>query len=322
MFDSNKTVNDWIVLTLENVSTINPTVVTLFDIGLNYGGGSTGFTSAAFTFNPSATAVWRITTTTEVKNFSGSFLTMDEVVATFNAYFNDDGGNIFSYSPLVGNTTTLIAFSSSYTFVSVGPNGEAAALFASVASTVVAGTTANISSQSSTVDLNSQTQELAFNPYLLDKVNVYASSLGQANQQFQLIDKRPNGVKRNTFKHPTVNPVQPQFALQNIELNYRPTPTNKLEYTLLANETLTLIFNYKGAPIEEYIKSIPLSESKTPTKMNYYQINNPMIDIVARSNRGKVTISDAVKEFILADREINEEEVFLAFTGSDMTEED
>jgi len=99
--------------------------------------------------------------------------------------------------------------------------------------------------------------------YNLKYVNVFASSIAQANRHFDVIDLKTNGSKRVNPIGDAIKPTQRQNVLYNVEINYKPTPTNYLGYTTSANESVKLIFNY------ERIANIDLLEANSNESYSY-----------------------------------------------------
>jgi hypothetical protein len=311
---------NWIALTLENVSSEHSSVINLFDIGIDYS-GSTKWTSGVVTFVAGNPANWNVRTTeTGTLFFTGNYQTIDDVIDAFNEEFTEDGLGIMSYETVTSTTFRIVAYSTEYNFISVTPNLAPAKVFTSSTSQVASGSTVVVDSESS-ISMNTLTQELVYQPYKLLSVNVYANDIDQANKTFELIDKNRSGKLLKTFSYPTVNPIQNQFALEDVKLEYLPSATNQLRYTLDPSESVRLILKYEHAEelLNEDNQLVLLGSSENTDVMTtrYIQVKNPMIGLVLKQDKAFTPIAKIVGEYVNEEEGMTYEQFYSAFDGND-----
>ena len=239
--DIDKFQDNWIVLDVANTSS-SIVEVQFFDPDKNY--NETTF--QASNLQPTILAATTYTLAYQIKPtpsptlaifLIGSYPTIELLVAALNAEgaFQENGVGIFSYTVNADTTWNLIANSALLeldTFSSAVPlNNQQFISFGTFTS-------------ESTLSLNEITQELVYQPYRLDTVDVFAANVAQANQQFMIKDRSPNGTFYEDVQNPEVSPTQPQPALINISIDYIPSPTNILLYKMNALESVRFIFKY------------------------------------------------------------------------------
>ncbi len=166
--------------------------------------------------------------------------------------------------------------------------------------------------------------ELTNQPYILDTMSVFADTSEQVTQQLTKIKRTPNGTSKTEVEYPKIDPNQFQFVLNNIKLDFTPSPVSKLQYTIKANQTVNLWFYFRK------INTLDMLENKKPllmqkglkesTKINIIKMNkvNPLISLTKPKKR---TIKEIVKSnSTLRDiTQISDEEVFNAFDETDFT---
>jgi len=101
--------------------------------------------------------------------------------------------------------------------------------------------------------------ELSNGYYELDYVNVYANNITQANQRWEVNDKKVSGITRSNENYPTISPMQQQFVVDYVPIKFIPITPNTLKYTLNGLQRVRLIF---------YYKSIALNKEKLPDAHN------------------------------------------------------
>jgi len=119
-------------------------------------------------------------------------------------------------------------------------------------------------------EYNSLSEELNFGSYRLDYVNVYADNIEQANRYFSKTIRNSNGNKRVNIENPTISPVQSQFAVEEVNIDYVVTPTNKLEYTLGAGESVRLIFKYSQSGGRKFKDGAPFNKKVLNKEINKF----------------------------------------------------
>jgi YVTN family beta-propeller protein len=92
--------------------------------------------------------------------------------------------------------------------------------------------------------------ELSNGYYEIDYVNVYANNIEQANQRWEVNDKKVSGVSSSNENYPTISPMQQQFVVDDIPIKYIPITPNTLRYTLNGLQSVRLIFHYKTIALD------------------------------------------------------------------------
>jgi len=346
MIDNGLIAKDWIVLKLENTNTSFSDTIPLFDLGTNYN-PTTQYTATIIPFVPSALSTWIVTTSTSSSIFSGNYQTMDDVVDAMNLVYQENGRGVFSHDLNITGDVILVANSLTITFLTVKPNGIPIVPFVAKSTRAIAGTTIAIESTIN-ISVNELVQELTQQSYLLFGSNIYANSLAQANQEYNLTLRAPNGKQKEDFIYPAIVPMQKQFALENIEMCYTPSPTNSLNYTLLPSESVTLFFKYSGGSNDKYKEIIrwyaenrsKLCSGELYRDPRYSQLNqepttriknkiemsskrtNPVHELLYKHRPELRNVKNSVTKYIDPDRVIEDEEVYNAFLGTDYREED
>jgi len=197
--------------------------------------------------------------------------------------------------------------------------------------TVISGTTIAVSSDNLTY--SELLQELVNQPYFFDSMSVYANTNEQATEIVTKVKKTQAGESYQELSFPKIDPKQFQPVIEGIELNYSPSPINKLKYTVKGGQSLSLWFYYRHRPIislknKKVIdidsKDINQNESKPEVKiMNVKKsIYAPMFLLVNKNVAKKKSIKDLIKsKSKLRDiTQISENEVFKAFDDTDFKE--
>jgi hypothetical protein len=243
--------DNWIVLDVTNDSNaINE--ITLLDPNQDY--SRTTFTGSNLLFTIFFLSSWfiryrNVGSTVEFVwiSPSGSYPTIDSVVTMLNAQpiWQEGGDGIWSYTINSDGSWNLIGNSSLKVPLNVGQN-----LIPTGADFVSSGTFVS----ESPLSMTEITQELTYQPYKIDTIDVFASNVAQANQQFSVGTRSPNGTQYRDVKNPAVNPIQPQSALIDIQLGFEPSPTNILLYKMNPLESVRLILKYSHIGLDEVSK--------------------------------------------------------------------
>jgi regulator of extracellular matrix RemA (YlzA/DUF370 family) len=167
--------------------------------------------------------------------------------------------------------------------------------------------------------------ELTNQPYILDKMSVYADTSEQVTQKLTKIKRTSNGISKTEVEYPKLNPNQFQFVLENIKLDFIPSPISKLQYRVKANQTVNLWFYYRNIDAttmltenkKELLLETPINKNIKQSSMRIEK-TNPLISIIKPKKR---TIKEIVKSNSkLRDiTQISDEEVFNAFDETDFT---
>jgi len=297
-------VRDWAVLTLVNEDANFASSVDLFSPTINYS-GSTQYTASTVKYLAGS---WRITTSAGTTNFTGTYDNIQEVIDAFNAVFQENGSGVFTYEQVGPTTFDIIAYSRDYVFVNVRNPAPTTVAFTSAASDVVGGSTITVSSESQ-ITMNELSQEFAYQPYLFLGLNIYADNVAQANKVIQLKTREQSGHKFKRFEYPAVTPQNNQFVVDNVALNYFPTPLNMLNYTMNAGETVRIIISFTGGDVSEIYKvkkaldedravwdgdklriapegvaQGPLLTNKNSIDMRLAHATNPMMGLIMKHN--------------------------------------
>jgi len=196
---------------------------------------------------------------------------------------------------------------------------------------VIANSTVSI--QTNGVSYSELCNELQQQPYIIESCNVYANSQAQSSEQFKKISKTPMGNVSTDFNMPRLDPMQNQFAIENIDLKFTPSPLNKLEYTIKGGQSVRMFFIYNNIniipvpkelnpiiPVPKELNPIIKSATKTIYPMIFLKtISNPLFELTRIKNEKNESIKDVVSNQITL-REITDEEVFNSFEGSDFND--
>lgn len=243
------------------------------------------------------------------------------VQLTANTYFinvSNAGGTTFT--SMVNDTTSNFYFYSTYEALNSTPIGIVT---------------------DNGIDYNELCSEVQNQPYIFDSVAVFANSIDQLTKTFKIVNREPDGHKITELAMPVADPMQTQFVLYGINVEFSPSPTNSLRYTLLGGESVKLWFFYRNIDqvevdsntkyekeflvyntnnIMEMAKPASL-KNNTMKKNTFYIVSNPMFDLAKpKFDLKKITIKDKVSKHVES-KEISNEEVYNAFSGSDFFEE-
>jgi hypothetical protein len=351
MLGENTNVKNWIVLTLQNVDANNDSYIDLFTLDADYS-GTTQYLAQNVAWAQPKNPIWKLQVDGNSVQYAQDPATIADLVALFNADYQENGSGVFSFVDNLDGTFDLVAYSNDYVFTSITNPLLASTLFVASSSPATGGSSVVVTSDSS-ISMNDITQELLFQPYLLLAVNVYANTMAQTNNELQLRDYEMNGTLRKTFQNPAVVPSQAQFALENIELNYIPDPTNKLRYKVDAGETVKMIFKYYGGSVLQ-IKEIQkdskrykgllesgdllstslydsydernnetVMQAVTPKikRMHYTVTSNPMMLLIVKHNPEiRPLVADLLHVHINNEHDVTKEEVENGFLDTDFKE--
>jgi hypothetical protein len=170
--------------------------------------------------------------------------------------------------------------------------------------------------------------ELTNQPYIFDEMSVFANSSSQSTQIVQKIKKTQSGESFESLESPKLDPIQIQFVINKIKLDFIPSPINKLRYTVKANESVSLWFFYRTKSLFNYKPK--LENIIVPEVVNNNEVSNinivkmkkqievPMVSLVQKNIKRK-----SIKEIVKSKSklrnitQISETEVFGAFDDSD-----
>jgi len=184
---------------------------------------------------------------------------------------------------------------------------------------VITGSTVSV--QTNGVSYPEICNELQQQSYIIESCNVYANSQSQSSEQFNKISKTPMGNVSTDLNVPRLDPMQNQFAIENIDLKFTPSPLNKLEYTIKGGESVRMFFIYNNIiPVPKELNPIIKIETKKIYPMIFLKpISNPLFELTRIKNKKNESIKDVVSNQITL-REITDEEVFNSFDGLDFNE--
>lgn len=124
--------------------------------------------------------------------------------------------------------------------------------------------------------------ELSNGYYEIDYVNVYANNVAQANQRWEVNNKRPSGFEYSDEDFPAIIPMQDQFVVEKVPIHFFPTTPNTLKYKLNGLQNVRLIFHYKQIGLTH--KNMPNVElidlNINPPAKPIIIISNPIIYLV------------------------------------------
>lgn len=243
---------NWIVLDLQNLNNVDSTV-NLFNPTIDYSGT---FRQRSINLLAFQSGQWIVRAS---KN-GGGLITyiFDEVtdladlISKLNETFTYNGVGVFTYDEVAGKFY-LEAYVdlAVWDFFNVSPPfPQPTSLFADSSTTAATGSSVQVTSESN-VTMNEITQEVAFQAYKMNSVNIYADNINQANNDMTVGTRTSAGVQYRDIKYPAINPIQRQFALENVELGFIPSVTNKLLYKVDANQRVRLIFKYSKVTLGE-----------------------------------------------------------------------
>lgn len=280
---------NWIVLDLHNLGSADSTV-SLFNPTINYNGTFRQRSTNLLSF---AAGTWSVTASKEggaLQTYSFSDVTSFEaLLSSLNDFFTVNGAGVFTYETAPASKFYLDAYVdlAIWDFQKVSPPiPQPSSLFTDSVTTAATSSSVSVISESN-VTMNEITQELAFQSYRLKSVNIYADNISQANNDMTVGTRTSAGVQYRDIKYPVINPVQRQFALENVYLGYTPNVTNRLLYKVNGNQRVRLIFKYITVKIEEVQEADVLSvngfeEVLLPPKKEKERL--PLILLLVQSN--------------------------------------
>lgn len=120
------------------------------------------------------------------------------------------------------------------------------------------------------------------NPYRFTKLYISTTSLQQANQPLTINYTYPDGRLNTDLNFPAIDPLQKQFVIPSFDLDMVANGQTNLQYTILANSTVTMIFTYEQAyngydfEVEKELFKEVVESNKT---LKISRKNNPLIDM-------------------------------------------
>ena len=327
----NGIVNNWIVLTLNNINATTPTTVTLFKSPANSANASAvssgqmvqGITIVDF---PGSFKVWYTKDGNATSSTSGILNTIDELIDYINVLFESVNPPASYYTEPLANKYDIYSFSSIYTLDQIDGLGPHVAT--DLGLNVINGSFANVDVESSDLTYDELVSELQYQPYKLLTANVYANSIDQVNQSFLVNKREATGHVNLDLKVPGISPMFKQYVQQNIPLEFSPSSTNLLKYTLGANETVRLIFPYHHIELVTLPeKSVFVPKMEIPELAIIIDMVRkepvPILELV--NNHNILPNGNFLKSIIhpfLPHRRTPNDEVYSAFNGHDYKEQD
>jgi hypothetical protein len=120
------------------------------------------------------------------------------------------------------------------------------------------------------------------NPYKFTKLYISTSSIEQANQPLT-VNLTPSDGRLNTdLRFPYINPLQRQYVIPSLDLNMVANGQSNLQYNILANTDVTMIFTYAQVWDEENLKEIEGVYQDVTEEFKQLEIskkNNPLLDM-------------------------------------------
>lgn len=185
---------------------------------------------------------------------------------------------------------------------------------------VISGTTVEVSTGTS-ITYAELLNELQTQPYIINSVNVYANSQAQSTQRLRKTQKEANGLSLVDFKRPKLDPMQNQYAIENIETNFTPSSLNALNYNLKGNQTVRMWLYYSRVDMSEITeeKFEELNNEK-PKEMIVRESINPVFDLLGITNIKKINIKEDIKKNLILRDDVSDDEVYNSFDGLDYNE--
>jgi hypothetical protein len=121
-----------------------------------------------------------------------------------------------------------------------------------------------------------------FNPYQFTKLYISTSTLSQINQPLTINYTFPDGRLNTDLRFPVISPLQRQFVISEFDLNMTANGQSNLQYTVLPNTDVTLIFTYKQPSSGENIEEVETLYEDVTEKFKQLEIsrkNNPLTDM-------------------------------------------
>ncbi len=98
-------------------------------------------------------------------------------------------------------------------------------------------------------------------PYLFYNIAVFAETLEQANTTFQKAIRGIDGTVECDFDAVTITPMQSQFVVNSIPLNFLPKAISGLNYVVKAQSCVRLIVNYRRDTIDKLVEEMEKIEN-------------------------------------------------------------
>jgi hypothetical protein len=182
----------------------------------------------------------------------------------------------------------------------------------------IAGSTITVETEGG-ITYNELLSELQNQPYMINPVNIYTNSQIQSLQRFRKTQREANGLSLIEFERPKLDPMQNQFAIENIETKFTPSHLNALNYNIKGGETVRIWLYYKMIDISHPNEIPPIKNisPKKVEKMIIKQSINPFFDLMGITNIKKINIKEDVKKNINLRNDVTDEEVYNSFDGLD-----
>lgn len=186
---------------------------------------------------------------------------------------------------------------------------------------VVIGSTVEITTEGG-ITYNELLSELQNQPYIIDSVNIYAETQEQSMQRLKKTQKIGTGLVYVDFERPRIDPMQQQYAIENIQTKFTPSPLNSLNYNLIGGQSVRMWLYYSRIDISEINqkKFNKIIEPKTVEKMiKISKSINPLFDLLGIKQERQITIKEKLAPTI-ENRDVTDEEVYNSFDGLDFKE--
>lgn len=311
-----------ISLDFTNISNVTSDV-NIFSFG-SISGGTDTFFATTFAYYPTVQLTNSSFGSPTIDSFFGG--TISDLISNMNAFYI--GIYEFTYELVSGTGIGAIyrlylkQLDTNYIAVSIYSNQD----YFFTENNVISGSTVAVISNSE-LSYNEISNDLQVQPYIIDSINVYANTLSQVDIRWKKITKNANGLSATDFNQPRVDPMQKQFAIENIPLNFTPSSINNLGYRLNGLQTVRVFFYYRTKDQFDLGNKKCLSQENfnpnTPflnpeIMIHKKQINIPLIDLTKERIK-TVSIKEKIAKSVKP-REISEAEVFSAFDGVDYKE--
>ena len=120
------------------------------------------------------------------------------------------------------------------------------------------------------------------NPYKFTKLYISTTSLQQANQPLTVNLTAPDGRLNTDLKFPAISPLQRQFVVPEFDLNMTANGQSNLQYNVLPNTDVTMIFTYEQPSSGESIEEVEVLYEDVTERFKQLEIsrkNNPLLDM-------------------------------------------
>ena len=186
-------------------------------------------------------------------------------------------------------------------------------------------TTISVQTVGTDLSYSELVSELIAQPYLIESLNVYAGNIQQVGVRWKKATRELNGTSYTDFDMPRTDPMQKQFAIEGIPVNFTPSPINYLNYRVKGNQSVRLFFYYKykdkldlrivseekktNSPGSLTIENINIEKMKKDIKLPLFELTRP-------KTRSKISIKEKLSSKIVS-KDVTNEEIYTAFDGMD-----